>query len=64
MRQTALPHLRDLDSGIIISRCQICGTFAYAEEACQTAMERETCVPRAFIEKSEHVSVAVFVVTL
>ncbi len=64
MRQTALRLLRDLNSGTIISRCQICGAFAYAEEACQTAMERETCVPRAFIERSEHVPVAVFVVAL
>ena len=60
MRQTALPLLRDLDFGIIISRCQFCDAFVLADEACNSLMERQGCVPRAFIERSEHVPVAVF----
>jgi hypothetical protein len=59
MRQTALPLLRDLDFGIIVSRCQFCGAFALADEACQSLPERQRCVPRAFIELIEHVPVAV-----
>ena len=58
-RQTALPLLRDLDSGIIVSRCQLCGAFALAEEACRSTSERQACVPRAFIERTEHAPVAV-----
>lgn len=60
MRQTALPLLRNLDSGIIVSRCQFCGAFALGDEACGSVRERQGCVPRAFIERSEHIPVAVF----
>lgn len=49
-RQTPLPLLRNLASGVVVSRCEFCGQMVLGREQCADPFEANACPPRAQVD--------------
>ena len=50
MRKTPLPLLRNLASGVVVSRCPFCGQMVLGREQCGGQSEANECQPRAQVD--------------
>ena len=51
MRQTPLPLLSDLVTGVLVRLCRWCDRYVLGGEACANRNEAVPCPPRAKVER-------------